>query len=112
MKWPSPLFTRASLGPLRNGAVSGFLQIERANGDASVRVLAATLMEAETLTRTREQLREEGRRWAYFGRALRLHRGEKTYLFKPIQQLHWIRIRAMLDAADVAVSSIQVGAPR
>jgi hypothetical protein len=56
-------------------------------------------------TSTRERLREERTQWVYFDRALRLHRGEKTYLFKPIHRMHWTRTRAMLDAADIVIGS-------
>lgn len=88
---------------------SGFVAIEPSNGDASVLVLATDSSEAKTLARTREQLREKRTQWMYFDRALRLHRGEKAYLFKPIHRMHWTRTRAMLDAADVAVGSMHEG---
>ncbi len=88
---------------------SGFIAIEPANGEANVRVLVADSDEARTLARTREQLHEERAQWVYFDRALRLHRGAKTYFFKPIHRMHWTRSRAMLDAADVAVDSIRRG---
>ena len=42
----------------------------------------------------------------YFDRSLRLHRGEKTYLFKPIQRMHWTRTRALLDAADITIGQM------
>jgi hypothetical protein len=35
-----------------------------------------------------------------------LHRGEKTYLFKPIQRMHWTRTRALLDAADITIGQM------
>jgi hypothetical protein len=88
---------------------SGFIATQPANGNGSVRVLAADSQEALILARTREQLREERAQWVYFDRALRLHRGDNTYLFKPIHRMHWTRTRAMLDAADVAVSSMLPG---
>ena len=85
---------------------SGFVAIEAANGHADVRVLAADSQEGLVLTRTRERPREDIQ-WYIFDRALRLHRGQRTYLFKPIHRMHWTRTRAMLDAADVAVSWIR-----
>ena len=88
-------------------ADSGFIAVEPANGQASVRVLAADSQEAHILARARERLREERSQWVYFDRALRLHRGERTYLFKPIHRMHWTRTRGMLDAADVATSSMR-----
>jgi hypothetical protein len=86
---------------------SGFIVIEPANGGVAVRVLAADSAAARTFAATRERLREERAQWVYFDRALRLHRGEKTYFFKPIHRMHWTRTRAMLDAADVAVGSMR-----
>lgn len=82
---------------------SGFAAIEPAKERASVRVVRADAESARTLARTREQLREEYAQWVYFDRSLRLHRGETTYFFKPIQRMHWTRTRAMLDAADIVI---------
>ena len=82
---------------------SGFVAIEPAKERTSIRVVGADAESARTLARTREQLREEHAQWVYFDRSLRLHRGEKTYLFKPIQRMHWTRTRAMLDAADIVI---------
>ena len=100
--------TRHSVTVLHD-AGSGFIAIEPANGLASVRVLAADSNEARILARTREQLREAREQWVYFDRGLRIHRGEKTYLFKPIPRMHWTRSRALLDAADVAIGSMNEG---
>lgn len=82
---------------------SGFVAIEPAKDRASIRVVSADAESARTLARTREQLREEHAQWVYFDRSLRLHCGEKTYLFKPIQRMNWTRTRAMLDAADIVI---------
>jgi hypothetical protein len=82
---------------------SGFVAIEPAKDRVSIRVVGADAESARTLARTREQLREKHAQWVYFDRSLRLHRGEKTYLFKPIQRMHWTRTRAMLDAADIVI---------
>jgi hypothetical protein len=90
-------------------ARSGFIAIEPAKGPVTVRVLAADSAAARTLAGTRERLREERAQWVYFDRALRLYRGEKTYLFKPINLMHWTRTRALLDAADVTIGSMQEG---
>ncbi len=100
--------TRHSVTVLHD-AHSGFIAIEPADGRANVLVLAADSAAARTLAVTRERLREERAQWVYFDRALRLHRGEETYMFKPIHRMHWTRTRAMLDAADITVGSIQEG---
>ena len=96
--------TRYSVTVLHDGR-SGFIAIEPANGRVTVRVLAADSAAARTLAGTRERLREERAQWVYFDRALRLHRGEKTYLFKPIHRMHWTRSRALLDAADIHIGT-------
>jgi hypothetical protein len=93
-------------------ARSGFIAIEPTRGRAKLRVLSADLAEAQTLARTREQLREQRAQWVYFDRALRLYCGENIYLFKPIQRMHWTRTRAMLDAADVVIGSARDGGSR
>jgi hypothetical protein len=90
-----------------HAAESGFIAVEPANGGASVRVLAANSGAARTLASTRERLREEHAQWVYFDRGLRLHGGEKTYLFKPIHRMHWTRTRAMLDAADIVIGGMR-----
>lgn len=98
--------TRHSITVVHDSS-SGFIAIEPTDNGASVRVLASDSNEARTFARTRAQLREEKAQWVYFDRALRLHRGEKTYFFKPIHRMHWTRTRAMLDAADVAVDAMR-----
>jgi hypothetical protein len=85
---------------------SGFVAVEPAKDRAPIRVVDADTESARTLARTREQLREEHAQWVYFDRSLRLHRGEKTYLFKPIQRMHWTRTRALLDAADITIGQM------
>ena len=82
---------------------SGFIAIEPAKGKTNARVIAADAATARTLAATRERLREDRGQWVYFDRSLRIHEGEKTYLFKPIQRMHWTRTRALLDAADITI---------
>lgn len=103
--------TRYSVNVIHD-ARSGFIAIEPTRGRAKLRVLSADLAEAQTLARTREQLREQRAQWVYFDRALRLYSGENIYLFKPIQRMHWTRTRAMLDAADVVIGSARDGGSR
>jgi hypothetical protein len=86
---------------------SGFIAIEPTKDHTSIRIVSADAESARTLARTREQLREEHAQWVYFDRSLRLHRGKKTYFFKPIQRMHWTRTRALLDAADMVIDDIR-----
>jgi hypothetical protein len=85
---------------------SGFVAIEPAKDRGSIRVVGTDVESTRTLARTREQLREEHAQWVYFDRSLRLHDGKKTYLFKPIQRMHWTRTRALLDAADITIGQM------
>ncbi len=91
---------------------SGFIAIEPAAGHAKVRIVPAGSAGAQTLSRTREKLREERAQWVYFDRSLRLHEGRSTFLFKPLQRMHWTRSRAMLDAADIVIGSMRGEAGR
>lgn len=103
--------TRHSVTVLRD-VRSGFIAVEPADGRATVRVLAADSAAARAFASTRERLREKRAQWVYFDRALRLYRGKNTYFFKPIHRMHWTRTRAMLDAVDVVVGSMQGNRPR
>lgn len=88
-------------------ARSGFIAIEPTSGRATFRVLRADSATAITLAATRDRLRENRSQWVYFDRALRIYRGENTYLFKPIHRMHWTRSRAMLDAADIVIGGMR-----
>jgi hypothetical protein len=98
--------TRYSVTVLHD-ALSGFIAIEPAKGRVTARVLGADSAAARTLAATRERLREERAQWVYFDRSLRLHRGKKTYFFKPIQRMDWTRTRALLDAVDIVIGGIR-----
>jgi hypothetical protein len=111
-KWLQREFDEQSDGERHSVTVlqddrSAFVAIEPSKDYQSIRVVGADAESARTLARTRDQLREEYAQWVYFDRSLRLHRGDKTYFFKPIQRMHWTRTRAMIDAADVAVGSMR-----
>jgi hypothetical protein len=93
-------------------ARSGFIAVEPAKGCGTVKVIAADASDARTLARTREQLRVEHSQWVYFNRSLRLHRGRKTFIFKPIARMHWTRSLAMLDAADLFISTMREKMPK
>ncbi|MGD0092813.1 MAG: N-6 DNA methylase [Planctomycetota bacterium] len=50
----------------------------------------------------RDLLRERHQsQWLYFDRGLRIYDGPKTYLFKPLQRLHWLRSQALADSDEV-----------
>jgi len=86
---------------------SGFVAVEPVKNRTLIRVVRADAESARALASTREKLREEHAQWVYFDRSLRLHKGNKTYFFKPIQRMNWTRTRALLDAADIAIGQIK-----
>jgi hypothetical protein len=71
-------------------------------------ILSADTKEARALRRTRERLLEdEGAwQWAYFNRNLRIYRGRKTYLFKPLNRFHWTQSVALTDASQVIAETL------
>lgn len=71
-------------------------------------ILSADTKEAKALKRTRERLLEdEGAwQWAYFNRNLRIYRGRKTYLFKPLNRFHWTQSVALTDASQVIAETL------
>jgi hypothetical protein len=70
---------------------------------ASIRVLPADAEEANSLREIRQHLLGRHSQWLYFERALRCYKRERntTYLFKPMQRLHWLRSQALIDAGEI-----------
>jgi hypothetical protein len=64
---------------------------------------AATAREMET---TRKELRREYGQWLYFDRNLRIYKGERTYVLKPFQRVHWLRSQALIDADEIIAETI------
>jgi hypothetical protein len=63
----------------------------------------AELRQIRGLLRKRHQSQ-----WLYFDRALRIYDGLKTYLFKPLQRLHWLRSQALADADEIIADHLGV----
>lgn len=74
---------------------------------ASIRILSSTAQEAESLRDIRKHLLERHSQWLYFERALRRYNPETStsYLFKPMQRLHWLRSQALIDAGEVVADT-------
>jgi len=53
---------------------------------------------ARTLRTIADQLVKERAQWVYFNRNFRIHDGNRTFFFKPLQRIHWTRTQAALDA--------------
>lgn len=71
-------------------------------------VLAASDVEAKALRRTHAKLLDdEGAwQWAYFNRNLRIFKGRKTYLFKPLHYFHWTQSAALTDASQIIAETL------
>jgi hypothetical protein len=65
------------------------------------------------LRRIRDMLRRRHRsQWLYFDRGLRIYDGPVTYLFKPLQRLHWLRSQALADADEIIADHVAPGGRR
>ncbi len=69
-------------------------------------ILPASAPLAAKLRRTRADLLTEHAQWVYFDRNLRVYRGTKTYLFKPMQRFHCTESAAMLDAGELIAETL------
>ena len=55
----------------------------------------------------RARLRERCSQWIYFERNLRIYEESRTYLFKPMQRVHWTESQAVADASSVIADTLQ-----
>ncbi len=71
-------------------------------------IVSASASEAKALRQTRNRLlKDEGAwQWAYFDRNLRIYRGRKTYLFKPLHRFHWTVSNALTDASQIIAETL------
>jgi len=67
----------------------------------SIRIIAAEGKEARTLRDIRKKVLRKHSQWLYFERALTGYANGSTYLFKPMQRLHWLKSQALVDAAEI-----------
>jgi len=71
-----------------------------------VSVMRADASEAETLKKARKSIRQQKSQWVYFDRNLRIYKGNRTYVLKPMQRFHWTRTQARIDAMDIVTESM------
>jgi hypothetical protein len=69
-------------------------------------VLAASSPLAAKLRGTRTRLLTERAQWVYFERNLRIYRGTQTYVFKPLNRVHWTESAAMVDAGEIIAETL------
>ena len=77
----------------------------------SVAVLQADDPTAREFQKVRDRLREKRSQWVYFDRNLRIYEDTRTYLFKPMQRLHWTESQAIADAGEIIADTLEP-APR
>lgn len=54
----------------------------------------------------RRRLLRHHSQWFYFERNLTVFDGDTTYLFKPMQRLHWLRSQALVDADNLIADTL------
>jgi hypothetical protein len=71
-------------------------------------VMDATDAEAKSLRRAKTKLLDdEGAwQWTYFNRNLRIFKGRKTYVFKPLHYFHWTQSAALTDASQIIAETL------
>ena len=71
-------------------------------------ILDASDAEAKAFSQTRDNLlkAESAWQWAYFNRNLRIYRGRKTYVFKPLNRFHWTPSAALTDASQIIAETL------
>jgi hypothetical protein len=54
----------------------------------------------------RAHLLEKRSQWVYFERNLRMYEDTRTYLFKPMQHIHWTETQAIADAGSIIADTL------
>ena len=89
--------------------VSGMVQIElvaATSMELKPSVVPASAPTAQEFAEAREELRREYGQWLYFDRNLRVYKGNRTFVLKPFQRLHWLRSQALIDADEIIAETI------
>ena len=71
-----------------------------------IRIENADSAAGKELASIRARVREKHSQWVYFERNLRLYEGRNTYMFKPLQRLHWTESQAILDAGAIIAETL------
>ncbi|MFA4987600.1 MAG: N-6 DNA methylase [Candidatus Brocadiia bacterium] len=58
-------------------------------------------MTSNELRSLRPNLLRKHSQWLYFERGLRIYEGSRTYLYKPMEFIHWTETQALLDADEI-----------
>ncbi len=83
------------------------IRLHRSKGPKQrVRVERADSAVAKETASIRARVRRRHSQWIYFERNLRLYEGRNTYVFKPLERLHWTESQAMLDAGTIIAETL------
>lgn len=72
--------------------------------DLQIRRADKTL--SQEFTKLRSRLLKQHSQWLYFERNLTVFDNERTYLFKPMERLHWLPSQALTDASDLIAKTM------
>uniref|UniRef100_UPI0040578A8D HsdM family class I SAM-dependent methyltransferase n=1 Tax=Candidatus Electrothrix sp. TaxID=2170559 RepID=UPI0040578A8D len=87
---------------------AGMLEITIDEGDipGTLQVRRADKSLAQEFTKLRSRLLKQHSQWLYFERNLTVFDNERTYLFKPMERLHWLPSQALTDASDLIAKTM------
>jgi hypothetical protein len=81
------------------------LRNQKAN---DIEVVAASPETRKQLQRIQKAVRRQHSQWLYFNRNLRVFEGPRTFVFKPLQLVHWTRSQALNDADQIIVETLSL----
>ncbi len=100
---------RHSAALLRNGKscmLSVNLCRKFSKGSEAITVVKSDSKIASQFAEIRKKSELLYSQWHYFRRNLRLYEGDTTYLFKPLERLHWTKSQALLDAGSIIAETL------
>lgn len=86
------------------GGEAGIVEVKLDEGAKAPFAVGLTMSDATAdreLAAARASLVEKRAQWVYFDRNLKVYERDRTYLLKPLQNLHWTRTQAVIDAGDL-----------
>ncbi|MCH8842591.1 MAG: N-6 DNA methylase [SAR324 cluster bacterium] len=92
--------------------LSAMIEIELLNSPRPLpvtRIMHADEPTAEELNRMQVKLSRGHEQWLYFDRNLFLHRDDRSYIFKPMERIWWLRSQALQDADEVLATALVPG---
>ena len=82
------------------------ITIDEGNTADTVQIRRADKALAQEFSKLRSRLLKQHSQWLYFERNLTVFDNERTYLFKPMERLHWLPSQALTDASDLIAKTM------